>query len=132
MPTVSARITEALADLAITFLPLTLVFLVLGPLGRLNEVGAEFSLLVAVLFTDGAWRARRFPTERPTERWSVILIGCWLGLASSVAGVFHLLGAHKAILPELTLRVTAFASQVDMWLFPVAIAYGLYVRYKCT
>lgn len=130
MPDKFARFTEALADLSISFLPILVLFALLIIFKHIESPRPDASFLVAALFTEAAWRCRKLDTERPTEKFSGILLGVFGAVISIVAAILLLLVEIKVLQPQQVLGVTASASMITFWAFLVAIPYALWVRYK--
>jgi hypothetical protein len=125
----SSSILAAVADLFISFLPFAVVYVLLIAFSQ-NQPRPDLSFLVATLFTEGAWKARLIATERPTERWSAVLIGVGGATVTTVAAILLLLVELNVLQPQHNLGVRTFALWVSFWGYLVAIPYALFVRYK--
>lgn len=90
MPDRFSNFLTALADLFISFLPLAVVYVLLMAFNQ-SQHRADLAFLVATLFTEGAWKARLITTNRPTEKWSAVLIGVTGATVTMLAAILLLL-----------------------------------------
>lgn len=124
-----SRVLFALTDLAITFLPVVMVFTLLAAFDKNHEPRPDISLLVATMFIDAAWRSRLWVTNRLTEKWSAILVGACGAIIAMVAAMLLMLVEMQVLQFQHNLGVRTFALWVSFYGYLVAIPYAIYVRY---
>ena len=120
----------ALADLFISFLPVLVVYILLAAFDRHQQPRSDMSFLVAAMFTDGAWKARLLTTDRPTEKWSAVLIGVVGASIVMLAAILLVLVEQQVFQPQYNLGVQSLALWVSFYGYLVAIPYAWFVRYK--